>query len=149
MQMHVGAVEQRVALRQDRNHTALIEMGGYRLRRRLVEARNGSAVVVVILVDLDGDRIDQRQLDHVVAEMCIGDGAGVAIGTALGEMRDHVSLGQRAHGLERQKFGIAGPGADADEATLCSGSAHTPGLASELRAAAVMALPPRRPRTMA
>ena len=76
------------------------------------------------------------------------DGARIAVVAALGEMREHVGLAQRAHGLQRQQFGIAGAGADADEAALGL-SVHRPALASALRQAAVMALPPSRPRTMA
>ena len=62
----------------------------------------------------------------------------------LGEERDHVGAVERAHGLERYQLRIAGPDADADE----TARAHRPGLASALTAAAVMALPPMRPRTI-
>ena len=80
--------------------------------------------------------------------MRVDDGARIAVVAALGEMREHVGLGQRAHGLHGQQFRVARTGADADQAAFAS-VAHRPGLASALRAAAVMALPPRRPRTMA
>jgi hypothetical protein len=80
--------------------------------------------------------------------MCTDNGTGIAVGAALGKMRHHISLGQRTHGLERHQFGITGAGADADQAAFCR-RAHRPGLASEFSAAAVMALPPSRPRTIA
>ena len=67
---------------------------------------------------------------------------------ALGDMRDDIRLAQRAYGLQRELFRIAGTGADADQASLRL-RVHRPALANELSAAAVMALPPRRPRTMA
>lgn len=102
----------------------------------------------MVLVDLGGYRIEQRQLDDFGFQMRGDDRAGIAVVAALGEMRQHVGLAQRADGFEGQKFGIAGAGADADEAAFLLG-AHSPGLASALSAAAVMALPPRRPRTMA
>src|SRR5262245_23727629 len=59
-------------------------------------------------------------------------------------MRDHVGFLQRAHRLERQQLGIPGSDADTDEPT----TSHMPALASALTAAAVMALPPIRPRTI-
>src|ERR1700681_3825425 len=62
----------------------------------------------------------------------------------LGEMRDDVGLAERAHRLERHQFRIARADADADELPRV----HIPALASALTAAAVMALPPMRPRTM-
>ena len=46
--------------------------------------------------------------------------------------------------LRGHQFGVAGPDADADQAR----GAHSPALASALTAAAVIALPPMRPRTM-
>ena len=66
---------------------------------------------------------------------------------ALAKMRDHVGLVERAHRLERHQFGIARPDADAEELPLRF-AAHSPALARALTAAAVMALPPMRPRTI-
>ena len=63
--------------------------------------------------------------------------------SGLGEMGDHVGFAERTQRLERHQLRIARPDADADE----FGRAHRPGLASALTAAAVMALPPMRPRT--
>ena len=148
MQMHVGTIEKRVALRQHGDGAAGVEMPGDAAGGLLVEGRDGGLVVAMLPVDFGGDRIDERQLDQVVAEMRAGDGFRVAVGAALGEMRHHVGLLQRAHRLQRHQFGVAGTRADAVEAAFC-GSVHRPGLASALMAAAVMALPPMRPRTMA
>ena len=82
------------------------------------------------------------------AELGFDDGARVAVVAALGEIGDDIGLGQGPRGLQRQQFGVAGTSADADE-TAFGKRVHRPGLASELSAAAVMALPPSRPRTMA
>src|SRR4051812_41755807 len=60
-------------------------------------------------------------------------------------MRDHRGLPERADRLQRQQLGISGTDADPDE---LGRSAHRPALASALTAAAVMALPPMRPRTI-
>src|SRR5260370_16338280 len=68
----------------------------------------------------------------------------------LGEIRDHIGLVQRARCLERHQFRIAGADANADQLAgiRCANHAHSPGLANALMAAAVMALPPMRPRTI-
>src|SRR6201999_3760893 len=67
--------------------------------------------------------------------------AGIA---GLGEMRHHVGFAERAHRLERHQFRVARTDADAQKFSR----AHSPGLARALTAAAVMALPPMRPRTI-
>src|SRR5215472_6646262 len=71
------------------------------------------------------------------------DHTGVARVAGLGEMRHHVGVPQRPYRLESEKFRIAGTYADANQP--CT---HIPALASALTAAAVMALPPIRPRTI-
>src|ERR1700728_1921346 len=64
--------------------------------------------------------------------------------SGLGEVGDDVGFAERAQRLERHQFRIARPDADADQL----GRAHSPALAKALTAAAVMALPPMRPRTI-
>ena len=58
-------------------------------------------------------------------------------------MRDDVGRLQRRDRVQRDQPGIAGADADAEKTR-----AHSPSLAKALTAAAVMALPPIRPRTM-
>ena len=58
------------------------------------------------------------------------DGAGIAVVAALGEVGDDVRLAERAHRLQRQQFGIAGAGADADQAACL---VDVTGLASRVR----------------
>src|SRR5258708_230534 len=77
--------------------------------------------------------------------MARDDRACIARVASLGEMRHDPGLPERADGLQRQQLGIARPDADTHE---LAGSAHSPALASALTAAAVMALPPMRPRTI-
>src|SRR5579862_1325278 len=67
--------------------------------------------------------------------------AGIA---GLGKERNHVGFAERACRLERHQLRIARTDADAEKFSR----AHNPALASALTAAAVMALPPIRPRTM-
>ena len=77
------------------------------------------------------------------------DAARVAVAAALGEIGDDVGLFERAHGLQRQEFRVAGTRADADQPACFCVHIQRPGLARALTAAAVMALPPMRPRTIA
>src|SRR5579862_1661110 len=67
--------------------------------------------------------------------------AGIA---GLGKERDHVGFAKRARRFQRHQLRIARTDADAQKFSR----AHSPALASALTAAAVMALPPMRPRTM-
>src|SRR5580692_7927846 len=76
--------------------------------------------------------------------MLAHDGAGMACIAGLGEMRDDVGGAERTRRLQGHQFRVARPDADAQELSR----AHSPALASALTAAAVMALPPLRPRTM-
>src|ERR1700677_1978646 len=73
------------------------------------------------------------------------DGASPARVPGLGEMRHHIGLAQRPDRLDGHELGIARANSDADHA---GGRTHSPALASALTAAAVMALPPMRPRTI-
>ena len=44
MQMHVGAVEQRIALADDGDHAAGVEMGGHFARGRVIERADDVAI---------------------------------------------------------------------------------------------------------
>ena len=63
-------------------------------------------------------------------------------------MRDDGRLAQDARGFERHEFGIAGTETDAVKRAGVFGR-HSASLASALTAAAAIALPPRRPLTIA
>ncbi len=145
MQVHVGAVEQRIALADHRDAAARIEMSGERGGAAVVEGRDPAAIGGLMPGNFGGHGIEQRDLGNAGPQMAGGDGARLARIAGLGEVRDHVGLAQRPQCLERHQFGVAGPDADADQPR---GGAHSPGLASALTAAAVIALPPMRPRTM-
>ena len=60
MQMHVGAVEKRVALGQDDNAAARLQMRGDVRGRLLVERIDQSTVVGSIASDLGRHGIEQR-----------------------------------------------------------------------------------------
>src|SRR5215470_6440164 len=73
------------------------------------------------------------------------DGAGAADPAGFGEMRHHIGVPERPRRLESQEFRITGSYSDTDQPC---GLVHMPALARALTAAAVMALPPIRPRTI-
>ena len=119
-------------------------LGGF-----FIEGENLRLVVGMVLVDFDRHRIVHRQFDHAGLHVRGDDRASIAVAVALGEMGDDVRLAQRTDGFQGKKLGVARSGADADQAAFVGWSVHRPGLASALRAAAVIAEPPRRPRTIA
>src|SRR5258707_13040607 len=118
--------------------------------------RDGGGAVVVKCCDLvaigrstwrDFRRhgIKQRQFDRVRPDMIGRDGARATDIAGFGEMRHHVGLPQRSRRLESEELRIARSYADANQPR---GLAHIPALPSALTPAAVMALPPMRPRTI-
>ena len=118
------------------------------LRRAVEEAGDRRAVVLMRAFDLGGDGVEQRELDRVRPDVGVDNTARIAGVALLGKVRNDIGLSQHTRGFQRQQFGIAGAGADTEQTGSCV-AAHRPGLASELIAAAVMAEPPSRPRTIA
>src|SRR5262249_29374020 len=116
-------------------------------RGLVVKAAQRIAVAVAAFRQLGRNGIKQRQLGDLRAQVLRRGGARMACASRFGEMRDHVGFGERANGLECDELRIAGPDTDANELARIAG-AHSPALASALTAAAVMALPPMRPRTI-
>ena len=148
MKVHVGAVEKRVAFRQHRDGAAGFEMRRDILSRAVEEASDRTAIVLMRAFDLGGDGVEQRELDRVGPDVGVDNAARIAGVALFREVRNDIGLGQHTHGFQRQQFGIAGAGADTEQTGSCV-AAHRPGLASALIAAAVMAEPPSRPRTIA
>src|SRR5262245_24644360 len=144
VQMHVGAVEERIPLADHSNAATGIEIRRDRRRGRVVEFAHGVAVERIVLSDFGGQRIEQRQLFDPRAQLARDDGAGIAAVAALGEVRDDVGFLECAHRLEREELGIAGADTDSNEPP----AAHMSALASALTAATAMALPPMRPPTI-
>ena len=60
MQVHVGTVEQRVALADDGDEATLVQMGGEVARRGVVEGANDVAIRRFIPRQLGRHREDQR-----------------------------------------------------------------------------------------
>src|SRR5262245_15051599 len=150
MQMHVGAVKEGIALANHGDAAAFIEMTGDCLRALVVEVVQRAAISRCALGNLRRYRIAQLELGNVRRQIFFDNGARAAAIAILGEMRDDVSLFQCSHSFNGEQFGIAGTDADADQLARCllDRVDHVSLLARALTAAAVMALPPRRPRTI-
>ena len=143
MQMHIGAIEQRIALAEDRDGAAGIEMARDGGSRGIIEVADGFAVGDRACRHPDRHRIQHRQLLNAGTQMLRDGPARVAGVARFGEMRDDIRFGKCSCGLQGQKLRIARANSNADKTPT-----HKPVLASALTAAAVMALPPMRPRTM-
>ena len=148
MQVHVGAVEHRIAFADHGNHASGFEMRGDLGGGFIIEVADRVAITGAAFRQLGRDRIEERQFDDAGAHMRRGDRARVARVSSLGEMCNDFGLSKCTRRLERHQLGIAGSDADAQKFPGARHRAHIPGLASALMAAAVMALPPMRPRTV-
>ncbi len=157
VQVHVGAVEERVALADHGDIAPGIEMRGHHLGRRVVEVGDHALVAERRLERLGGDGVDQRQLQLRLVQMRLDDAVGIAL-LALGDEVGHHRRGaQVAHRFQGQQLRVAGADADAEQAAArgalparCGASlavAHSTSVARALTAAAAIALPPRRPFT--
>src|SRR5260370_23840073 len=111
----------------------------------VVEDSQRVAIHRVFERDFGGDGIFQRLLDHARRQHPIDQGAGVARASGFSEMRDHAGLGDQPRGLDADQLRIAWAEADAVDGR---GRTHSLSLATALRAAAAIALPPRRPRSI-
>src|SRR5262249_35673897 len=145
VEVHVGTVEQRIALAYHGDEAAIVEMRGHLARRVVVERADDVAVACFVLWQLGCHRKDQRHFTHIGFEITRSSGPGVSGVRALGEMCHHVGSFEHANCFERNEFGVARSDADTNK---LSPAAHIPGLASAFTAAAVIALPPIRPSTV-
>ena len=110
MQMHVGAVEQRIALAENGDGAAGIEMARHGGGGVVVEVADGIAVGRLARRHLGRHRIKQRQLLDAGTQMLRDDPARIAGVAGLGEMRDDIGLGERARRLQASdSSGSPGP----------------------------------------
>src|SRR5262249_19573328 len=121
-----------------------LEMGREPLGGAVVEGGEGGAIGRIGGGDLDRHRIGQFLLHRPRPDIALDDGAAVAAMALLAEIGEDRGRGDQTRCLERHQLGVAGTDPDAVKATP---GAHSFSLASALIAAAVMALPPLRPRT--
>ncbi len=145
--VHVGAVEQRIALREQDHGPARVEMPREPRGGRLVEVGQGALVAERMVGGADGHGVDQLLLDGRGGDQVTGDAAGVGPFAGAGVVGHDVGRGDEACGLERDQFGVAGADADPVEAARRR-VVHSASRASAFRAEDVMAEPPLRPRTV-
>ncbi|MNX84204.1 hypothetical protein D3C86_1159940 [compost metagenome] len=152
MKVHIRTVKQRIAFRQHGNIAPGLEMHGNILRRLIEKGDDRIAIIAAVFVAFDGYRIDQRHFQRTGANEGFDNATTVTAATLFAEEGEHIGIFDGTNGFQRQKFGITGAGADANEFTsgvFKKSRAHRPALATALMAAAVIAEPPMRPLTMA
>ncbi|MCY1362479.1 hypothetical protein D9M69_491990 [compost metagenome] len=151
MQVHVGAVEEGVALADHRHVATGVQMPGHLLGGGVVEVADDGFVGQRRFQFLGGHRVHQRHALLGVGKMLLDDAEGIAAlalaGFRLGhEVPHHLRRLQQAQGLQGNQFRVARAHAQADQPSLARH--HSTSVARALTAAAAMALPPRRPRTI-
>ncbi len=107
VQVHVGTIEQRVALTDHRHQATIIEIGGHVTCGGVVERADGIAIGCFVPRQLGGHWKRKRQFADAGFEKACGDAPGVSGVAGFGEMRDHVGLFQHPHRLKRDQLGIA------------------------------------------
>ncbi len=115
MEVHVGAVEKRIALAQHRDCPSGEKMRGDGLGRGVVEVGDLALIGVMILVDLSRHRVVERQFGHARLQKTFDHRAAVAVASGLGEIGDDIRFAERPDRLYGQEFRIAGTRSDADK----------------------------------
>src|SRR5689334_24341973 len=108
-----------------------------------VEVVHRALVPAGVVRRLGRERVDEVLLDLPGRQVRRGHPAGDAPPVACAVEGDHVGGADQPGRLDRHQLGITRPESDTPE----SAGHHSSSLAIALTAAAVIALPPRRPRT--
>ena len=95
MEVHVGAVEERVAFREDSDRQPGVKAGGDTCRRGVEEPVDRLAIGGIGLRDLGGHGIEERQFGDARPQMGFDDPAGIAGVPGLGEIGDHFGFADR------------------------------------------------------
>ncbi|MCO5578378.1 hypothetical protein L7F22_032219 [Adiantum nelumboides] len=111
--VHVGAVEERVALGEEDDVAAGVEVRGQPGGGRGVELVDRALVAAGVVGGLGGDRVDQRLLDRGAAQVRLGDPPRDGASVAGGVVGDHVRVADEAGGLDRGQLRVAGTETDA------------------------------------
>ena len=143
--VHVAAVEQRVALGQQDHVATLRQVRHEPGRGLLVELLDRGLVTARVVGGLGRDRVHELFLDLVAAQVGRGDRARDRTPVAGRVVGDDVGGADEAGRLHGDQLGVAGAEPDAVQHPGCR--VHSASLAIALTAAAVIALPPRRPCT--
>ncbi|MOA06970.1 hypothetical protein D3C78_1266410 [compost metagenome] len=143
MQVHVGAVEERVALTDHRDIATGVQMRGEFLAGGVVEVADHLLVGQRWRQGLGGHRVHQWQQGLCVLQMRLDDAERIALFTFGHEVRHHRRLAQQAQGLDGNQLRVTGAHAKTDQTSRLLH--HSISVARALIAAAAMALPPNRP----
>ena len=143
--VHVGAVEQRIALGEQCDVAPGIQVRGDALGGLAVEVLHRAGVPAGMVGGLGGHRVDQVLLDLARPQIRLGDAASDAAPVPRAVIGHDVGLRDQPGRLDRHQLGVARAQPDAEQ--CARGARHSVLLAIALTAAAAIALPPRRPVT--
>ncbi len=109
VQMHVGAVEQRVAFGEQRHVAPGVQVRGDALGRVGVEVFERTGVAAGMIRGLGGHRVDQVLLELTGPQIRFGDAAGDAVTVWGAVIGHHIGLANHPGGLEVTNSGSPGP----------------------------------------
>lgn len=125
MHVHVGPVEQRIALGEHHDGAAGLEVHGESGCGLLVELRHGAGVATGVLGGPGGHGIAELLLDDTGRDEVGGDPASVRLLADPGVERDDVGLGDQPGGLAGDELGVAGTEPDAIEPSCAAAPGHS------------------------
>ncbi len=144
--IHERAIEKRITLRDHGDILTAIEMACYGVRYLAIEITDDLLVIHMCGEFFRRHRIDERYQNLFRRKIVLNDCKGVAL-LALGGVIGHDRrVFEKAERLQRYQFRVAGADTEAKQSAFCRHYSRSE--ASALTAAAVMALPPRLPRTI-
>jgi hypothetical protein len=112
VEVHVGAVEERVADAKDRDVAPRVEVLGELDGAAVVELTKLGLVPTRMGALLGCHREGERQLDLLRPQVRLGHGARDAAAVLGARVGDHVGGLDHATCLDRHQLGVAGPDAD-------------------------------------
>ena len=110
--MHVGAVEQRVALGEQRHVAPRVKVRGDAPGGIDVEVLERAGVAAGMVGGLGGHRIDEVLLDLTGSQIRLGDTAGDAAPVPGAVIGHHVRLADHPGSLDCHQLRVAGPQPD-------------------------------------
>ena len=113
MHVHIGAVEQRIALGEQGDVAAGLQVRGDPIGGLGIEIRHRPVVAARVLGVPCGHRVDEVFLDLARPQIGFGDAARDAAAMARTVIGDHVHRADDPRSLDGDQFRIAGTQADA------------------------------------
>ena len=119
MHVHVGAVEQRIALGEQGDVAPGVEVGGDAVGGVGVEVLHRAGVAAGMVGGLGRHRVDQVLLDLPRPQVRLGDAAGDAAAVTGAVVGDDVGLPDQPGGLDRHQLRVARAQPDAPQCAAC------------------------------